>query len=415
MKPLLSVSGSAIGVVLIGCSLFFSYSCKKTTHSVAANTVDSVTLPVMRITTDGNAAITSENDYVTGEVAISGAGVYPDFSGAMKIKGHGNSTWSFPKKPYHLKFSSKTAIYGLAANKDYILLANALDHPETRSVSAFYMGYLSNLDWTPHTVFSEVYIDSVYEGTYEITESVDQSSTKVDITDDGFLVVIDPYSEIDSGDVYFQAAQSQLYFDIKNPDVTTGDANVQYITNYINQTETALFGDNFTDSALGYRAYVDVPSFVDWYLINEITRNQDATFYASCYMNMIPGGKLKMGPIWDFDLSQGNPAMTTTTTEGLYVAQGAWIARMMQDTFFVHQVQTRFNYFYSHLSDVYDQIDSAASNLKWSVISNNGKWNVYGTGTDDVIWGLFNSDVLYQKNWLGIRMEWLKSAYSAMN
>ena len=55
-----------------------------------------------------------------------------------------------------------------------------------------------------------------------------------------------------------------------------------------------------------YRKYLDVNSFVDWYLVNEIAKNNDAVFWSSCYMNVSPNGKIKMGPLWDFDIAFGN-------------------------------------------------------------------------------------------------------------
>ena len=65
-------------------------------------------------------------------------------------------------------------------------------------------------------------------------------------------------------------------------------------------------GSNFLDETEGYANYFDKVSFVDWYLINEITKNNDACFFSSCYLNITPGGKLKMGPLWDYDIALGN-------------------------------------------------------------------------------------------------------------
>ena len=77
------------------------------------------------------------------------------------------------------------------------------------------------------------------------------------------------------------------------------------IENFVNAFEEVLFGDNFKDEA-GYRNYIDVDSFIDWYLINEIGKSVDAYGYASVFFSYVPGDKIKMGPIWDFDLSYGN-------------------------------------------------------------------------------------------------------------
>src|SRR5579871_4877134 len=162
MKKFDFVKAIALPALLL--SLFAS--CKKTksdpqtSNTDTTSTSDSIVtnLPVMNITTAGGAPIVSEDDYISGSVTINGAGIYPDFTGAMTIKGHGNSTWGLPKKPYHLKFSSKTAIYNMASNKDFILLANDFDNTLMRNEVALYLGQLSDLDWTPHSVFTEVYL-----------------------------------------------------------------------------------------------------------------------------------------------------------------------------------------------------------------------------------------------------------------
>lgn len=374
-------------------------------------------LPVIRITTAGGAPIVSEDDYINGHVTIDGAGTYPNFDGDMTIKGHGNSTWFLPKKPYHMKFSSKTALFNENANKDWILLANYLDASMLRNEVSLYMGTVSDLDWTPHSHFAELFLNNVYEGTYEVAESVDQSSTKVNITNNGYLVVIEPLNEVDSGDVWFTTAQTGLLFDIKNPNVVPNDVQYTFIQSYLNATESALFGANFTDTAIGYRHYLDVPSFVDWYLINEITKNNDAIFYASCYMNMVPGGKLKMGPIWDFDIALGNVSYNNNFDPiGLWVSQSSWMARLFQDTFFVHQVQQRFNYFNSRVNNFLQNIDSNASQLSLSVAANNNVWQTLGKyiGSNPVLASTYPGEIQNLKNWLTTRMSWLQSTYSAM-
>jgi CotH kinase protein len=377
-------------------------------------------LPVIMITTTGSEPITSENDYIDGNISIDGAGIYPDFNGAMTIKGHGNSTWAYPKKPYHVKFSSKTAVFNYQANKDYILLANYLDVTMLRNEVSLYMGQLSDLAWTPHSNFAELFLNNVYEGTYEVTEEVDQSSTKVNITNNGYLVVIEPLSDVDSGDVYFNTATTGLLFDIKNPNVSPKDAQYNFIQNYLNQTESALFGPDFTDTTVGYRHYIDVPSFVDWYLINEITKNNDAAFYASCYMNMAPGAKLSMGPIWDFDIALGNVGYNNNNTpQGFWVNTCPWMARLFQDTFFVRQVQQRFLYFNTQVTNYLNNINSNSSMLRWSVVQNNDVWQtLYKTisiESNPAVWGSYNNEIIYLKDWLTTRMAWLQSAYAAMD
>ena len=121
---------------------------------------------------------------------------------------------------------------------------------------------------------------------------------------DGFLIEVDERAERDSGCVFTYAPHINYSIEIKEPeDVSFGDENYNYITNFLKMADDALFSENFTDPNEGWQKYMDIDSFVDWYIIHEISKNEDSMFHFSTYMNLQRGGKLKMGPIWDFDIA----------------------------------------------------------------------------------------------------------------
>jgi hypothetical protein len=120
------------------------------------NLVNFTGLPVIKINTDGSAPINSKEDYVQAHITIDGAGSYPDFDGEMKIKGHGNSTWTFPKKPYKFKLDKKEPLLGEPEDKEWILLANYTDKTQIRNETAFFMGRSARLTGRP-TVVSRNY------------------------------------------------------------------------------------------------------------------------------------------------------------------------------------------------------------------------------------------------------------------
>jgi hypothetical protein len=123
-------------------------------------------LPIFNIYTLNNAIIDSKEDYVSGNAILIGGRNYSNAAGDMKIRGRGHSTWFLhPKKPYQLKFEDKTEVFGMPADKKWILLAEYSDKSLIRNKLAFEMGYISNLDWTPKCVFSEVFFNDEYNGT----------------------------------------------------------------------------------------------------------------------------------------------------------------------------------------------------------------------------------------------------------
>jgi hypothetical protein len=128
--------------------------------------------------------------------------------------------------------------------------------------------------------------------------------------------------------------------------------------------ENMLYAKNF-DPDTGYAKYVDIPSFVDWYVINEIVKNVDGNMKTSCYLNITPNGKLKMGPLWDFDISIGNVNYDECEDPiGFYIATAAWFVQLLKDPVFVAQVKERFAYFKSRKSGILNNINSGAEYLK---------------------------------------------------
>lgn len=178
-----------------------------------------------------------------------------------------------------------------------------------------------------------------------------------------------------------------------------------------------LFSENFKDSENGWQKYFDVESFVDWYLINEISKNFDATFWSSCYFHLQRGGKLKMGPIWDFDISFGNVEYAEARYyDDFWVTNTSWYYRLFQDPFFVNRVKERFDFFYNKLPELMEEINQNAQYLQYSVVENNGKWNTfynYNWPNYD-IWGNYQNEVQSMKLWIQERFEWLKQHFDAM-
>lgn len=366
-------------------------------------------LPMVFIYTDNNAPIVSKDDYLDGTIKIQ-ENFDITTSSEMRIKGRGNSTWGLPKKPYRIKFNNKTSLLGYPPDKDWVLLANYTDKTSLRNETALSMGRLSVLDWTPRTQFVEVFINDVYNGTYQLCEQIKIADDRVNVTDNGYLMEVDQLSRVEPDDVYFQTPLL-FVFNIKDPDVDQDSDSYNWIKDYVTNVENLLRDENF-DPATGYSQYIDVLSFVDWYLINEITKNNDAVMFSSCYMNIKPGGKLKMGPLWDFDIALGNINYNNNELPtGWWIADAAWFKQLLKDPAFKEQVRTRFNYFKSKKEDIFTNINNNAAYLKWSVIENDNRWNTFYNQTwpNYAVWGNYNNEVQYMKNWLNARFDWLEA------
>ena len=395
-------------LLLLSILLFTFFNCNKVETIVEIQEVVLPKLPVISIQTENLSPIVSKDDYINGVLEISSDNENENLVADLKIRGRGNSTWQFPKKPYQIKFSDKESVLGMLKDKKWILLANYSDKTMLRTEVAFNLSRFSGLDWTPDSRSVELFVNNEYLGVYQVVQKVEESSNRVNLGDNGYLLEVDQLSRLDSDDVYFET--DNYLFNIKEPNLDEGDNQYHLIKDYIQLTENILLGDNFTDSVEGYAKYIDVNSFIDWYLINEITKNNDAIFYSSVYMNYTLGGKLKMGPVWDYDISLGNINYNNNeTTDGFWIKNAIWYSRLFEDPNFISKVKSRFNYFYDNRDLFQEHINLNSFYLNQSIERNFYKWPILGiyVWPNNVFFSTHNEEVTYLKEWLNKRLEWL--------
>ncbi|MDA9997060.1 CotH kinase family protein [Gammaproteobacteria bacterium] len=376
-------------------------------------------LPIIYLQTDSFLPIDSKDDYILGDTWVDGGRGFNDFEESpMKIRGRGNSTWEFPKKPFQMKLDDKGEFLGMPNDKKWLFLAEYADKTMLRNKIAYEMGYISNLDWTPQARFAEVFINGEYNGTYNVTQKVEESDNRVALGDTGYLLELDQLERLDFDDVYFEStATDKFIVNIKEPSLEYDSEEYSYIVNLIGSFESALFGANFTSESNGYRQFIDIDSFVDWFLISEITKNVDSMFFSSIYLNVIPEERIKMGPLWDFDLAFGNVDYADSRyPEGWWVKYNPWYERLFQDPYFVAKVKERFEYFNNNQDLIIDKIDTYSAQLKWAQEENDNKWQTMGVFVwpNPVVFDTYQEEVDSMKSWYSARMSWLESAIDGL-
>ena len=368
-------------------------------------------LPIVYLST--NAPVTSKEDYVSGTFSLDGWRSYESVGEVeMKIRGRGNSTWALhPKKPYQLKLESKRSLFGMPSDKKWLFLAEYSDKTLIRNHLAFELGRLSSLRWTPSGHFAEVVFNGVHDGVYHVSEKVEDGANRVDIGDTGFLLEIDQPDRIDPDDVFFRT--DNYLVNIKEPSVEDGGEQFDQVSRHINEFERVLFSDDFSNSESGYVSYVDVDSFVDWFLINEIAKNVDAQWYSSIFLHWVPGDKIKMGPIWDFDLGFGNVDYADATyPEGWWVRWNTWISRMLEDPQFAARVKERFAYFDAQRPSIKNNMEQWAEYLRFAQAENDSIWQTLGeyVWPNPVVYDTYEEEVTHLSDWLDTRMDWMTDA-----
>lgn len=401
--------------------LIFLTGCQETDSlNISPKICPTHELPDVHINTD-NVSIYSKEEYVDGSIEIIGAGNLEGLdTQPMKIKGRGNSTWwlgeTYGKKPYQIKFSDKTAVLGMPEDKKWVLLAELSDKSLIRNKISRDLSRFGGLDYTPRLEFVNLILNDEPQGVYLLGQKVEESDNRVAIGDDGYLIEIDNFDRIDSDDVFFTSDAFTSVFptsvlNIKEPNVDANSPEYDLIKNHIAAFEEALFSSEFTSTS-GYRAFIDVDSFIAWFLVNEIAKTQDAKWYSSIFFSYIPGGKIKMGPVWDFDLSYGNVDYSDAqNAEGFWVKENPWIKRLFEDPVFEEEVRKKYDQYYANLSNIISDIDCYASYLETSQELNYQIWETLGVKVwpNPVWYDTYQEEVDQFKGWISTRMEWLNN------
>ena len=351
-------------------------------------------LPKISVETD-KTRITKET-WLTATLNVDGR----TFNG--KIKGRGNSTWFTSKKSYSLKLDEASTLFGMPEHKRWVLISNSFDSSLLRNIFASYLGseVLAGYCWNPHFVFVDLVINGEYRGNFIFGEQIKISPNRIDISADngGFLVEVNRYLD----ESFNFITDRQVPFSLKEPDEPDEETQ-QHVVQTIQNAENALFSDNFQDAETGYTKYFDVDSLIDWYLVNEITSNYDATFKSSVYMYYNDeDGKIYMGPNWDFDLSCGNDSLSRTNT--FYIKKSIWFKRLFEDPAFEAKVKVRYSEVREELDNTVNYLLSETANRIFiSALLNNERWKI----TKD-----FHASVDYLISWLNSRLAWLDSQWN---
>ena len=391
--------------VLIFCYLLIGCAGE---YSPAVTTYEDE-IPIVYIQLNNELDYLSKEEYSKGTLQIESTNENFQLGPKkVKLRGRGNTTWSFPKKPFQLKFEEPFEVLGMASARKWLLLAHYSDKSLLRTELAFDLSRTSGLDWTSDSRFVELIINEEYLGLYQLVEKIEATPNRVN-SGQGFVLEYNRPGRLGTDDVYFES--NFHFYTIKEPEVIVGDSQFELIREYIISAENALYGPDFKDSITGYRNYLDEDSFVDWYIVHEITKNAESAWGSSCYMNYVPGEKLKMGPIWDFDRSLGND-YRSRSTEGFVIKGAGWYNRLFQDSNFVALVKVRFNHFYAQKDQFIADMNQHASFIEGAQERNFVKWPILGVWVwpNAVSFTEYDHEVDYLSDWFSDRMDWLAIA-----
>ncbi|MDR1543549.1 MAG: CotH kinase family protein [Prevotellaceae bacterium] len=389
-------------------------------------------LPTLRINTSGQ-AISSRSTWIENGVTyeLFDATGSLIISGETDIKGRGNSTWDFPKKPYSLKLKTKQSILGMPAHKRWALLANYADKTLLRTEIGLKLGYIfNNLAWTPHAQQVNFYLNDEYRGVYQISESVKIDLNRVNIPkistsnhNGGFLVECDWRANEGGGEEFwFKSPREWIFYNCSDPDAeldavisATNKTIFQTIQEKIQSVENMVYTNN---SLSVKQDYIDVNSFIDYYFVQEIVKNVDSKFALSVFLYYNPQTeKIHLGPLWDFDLCCGNVDYCDARySTGFWLKDAPYYKKLFNSDTFKNLLKERWVEKKADVFALIDFIDQRAAEMEKAQRQNYKKWTIQ----DKYIWpngwieSNYTDEIAHTKSWLWERLNWLDEQINAL-
>lgn len=367
-------------------------------------------IPELTITTTDPsiAEIPSKDYYLEGTLAVNGRGGYEDYTGKTEVKGRGNSTWGYPKKPYRLKLNKKAEICGLGKAKNYVLLANHLDPTLMLNSVAFKIGRLLELPFTNHAIPVDVVLNGIYKGSYLLTEQIEVKENRVDLDENNSVMwELDSYWD---DEPKFKSTAFNLPVMVKDPDLTT--EQFEYWKKDFN-----AFTTQFAKEPLEGNSYVDmidIESVAKFLITFNLVHNMEINHPKSVFLHKEGNGKYVMGPIWDFDwaydyegtsnhFGRYNTPLFSSSMNGVGTA---FFQRFLQDSRVKAIYKRTWQDFKNNKLDALLQyVDDYAVMLKPSVERNSELWENTRS---------FDTKVKELKTWLRNRADYIDSEVSRL-
>ncbi len=367
-------------------------------------------LPVLYLTTEGGAPISSNKVYTEGYLTNPDGKELP-----CKFRGRGNASWTtYPQKSYLLKFEEKVSLLGMRPSRKWVLRSNYGDQALVRDAVATDLAFsMDHLEFTAETYSVDVVLNGRYIGVYQLAEKVEVGFGKVDLfsreeeypfdetkcitygeyvagqtyekapEDTAFLMEtsFDFYDSHVYGLEYFKVGHLPSTFVTYPEPIPENAADITAAMDYMALVDAAIVsGENIAE-------YIDLDSFADWFIVMELTFNTDSSFNRSTFLYKRPGGKLKIGPVWDFDHAFGNfkfdepTYQSWCTGEAVYaMCQHHWPDYLLNNDVFMEHVQKRFDEKKEALAAIIET--SVFSHMEWVQASGEYQSMCYNVALD---------------------------------
>ena len=429
--------------------IIFIFSCKNEENEMIAVDVNYTesNLPIISINTYGEDIPDEPRIDAYMGIINNNSGTnnindpFNDYNGKITIEKRGNSSQEQEKPPYRFETvdnngeNNNVKLLGLPEENDWILYAPWSDKSLLRNVLIY---SLSNEmgRYAPRSKFVELYLNKEYRGVYVLMEKIKRDKNRVAISSldpnsnfgdnltGGYILKFDWAETGDNNGGFFSLIDGMRYnYHYPKPDEISSEQE-NYIQSYINSYEN-IMNSNKYNSEEGYSSFIDIGSFVDFIILQEISRNVDA-YGLSTYIYKDKesiNNKLTAGPIWDFNHGFGNcdyyKAWETVGWNISYTyndmdQRAFWWLKLWNDDNFQEMIKDRYKLLReSTLStnNINTLIDQYVFKLGTSVNKNFTKWPILGEyiWPNKQVFDTYQEEIIYLKTWINNRLTWMDS------
>ena len=423
------------------------YETKKTVGNSSAIGADSEygdTLPNVKINVEGRQEIVSKDYYLQARVTVDNCPDQYQLKNVLaEVRKRGNGTFSWEKGSLRLRFAEKYNLFGQANGygRSWVLLSNMGDPCMLRTHTVFSMAHtLENISWTTSSSFVHVYVNGEYRGVYQLVEQHNMSDGRIPVNEDpnvidsDYLIELDEYADRDGkyGIDWFHVNKFEYNGGsgqgIKvNKYLIRSDYNTKercsFLYDYFKAADDAIIKGDYEEVS----QYLDLESFVDMYILQELVRNGDVG-WSSFYMVKKAGGKIYFTCPWDFDLSFGRDArIHNNSFKYLHAGNGVqrekqshtWYYTLFQRKWFVDMVAKRWNEIAMGMRDTaIDEINRIYTDFYDEFMKNYTVWDVRSVKYDEDFileykQDTFDEHVQFLKLYLCKRFDWLDAYFNS--
>ena len=367
---------------------------------------------------------------------------FNDFDGSITIERRGNSSQWQGKTPYRFETvddegeNSNVELLGMPAENDWVLYAPWQDKTMIRNVLTY---QLSNEmgRYASRSRHVELYLNDEYRGIYVLMEKIKRDGNRVDISklnpdeitgDDvtgGYILKFDWFYTGDNIGGFESEFDDMIYnYHYPKPSDIVPEQEA-YIEEYINEFETIMMGTDYTNDSTGYPSMMNVESFVDFILLQELAKNVDA-YRLSTYIYKDKesiDNRLTAGPVWDFNHGFGNCDYGETWEVDNWLLEynpeggdqmAFWWELLWEDLAFQHKAAVRYTELRQTIfseEHIYSIIDSIADYLGPAVDRNFARWPLLGNyiWPNYYVFDTYEEEIDYLKSWTAQRLAWMDS------